>query len=1056
MPCRILLLLLLFIPQAQAATALWMKLVPPSGAPVSVRTWAEPADSFAILGQTSGSLAVAFSGGPGADAVSLFVDAPRSGNFSVGPYEAAEDFFNSTGPAPVIGLLSGTGEPICRVAHARYVILQRVVDANSNITAFALDFEMECGGGSVVWGELRIQSAIPLTVDKPATNTTPDAFAFAPVQGVGPGVTVVSAQTTIYGIGGPAPISIAGGEYSVNGAPYTATGSQVNNEDHVTVRAVSSSAFGTTKTATLTVGGTAATFDVTTYTPGVPFTAASFHQGPAGSFKGQDLEARSPEWRITGGGAAGVIGFNVFGPNDAFYTIEMSPPAGQRQLAPGAYEEVLDRFDAPGGLSLNGSDGLGNSLCGRGGRFVVHEIEADASNITKFAASFKALCTGRPPAFGEIRFNSTIPLPSMITAPVSTPYPFALMAQSPVAAGSIVRSNVIGIDGTTQPVPVSITGGRYSINGSAFTDLPGTADPHDEIRVQLTASTTPGAVTAATLTAGGQSATLSVTTYSPGMALSGLYFRSTAGAPVGGELTRLYLAPPNRLSSSLDASVQDTMRTVLASRDGRLWQLALSANVAGRFSEGVYDVLPGPDFLLGQPGINFNGDFEICRQAAGHFVVREAVIDPVLRSPQHFAADFELHCAGLASPPVFGELRINSAIPFSALAGGACAGAPDACAPDLSLLQALANAPVVGNEATLTLTASNAGTATAHNVTVTDVLPPGLEFVRGSSGCVHASGTVVCTAAAVPNESSASFDIVVRPKASGTMTNVATVSSQETAPTATGNTSSATITVQPRARLSNIATRGQVSVGENVLIGGFVIGGATPKTVVVTAIGPALTAAGIANALPDPVLTLFRSSDGSVLATNDDWSTAPNASAIQAAGFAPGQPRESAIMMTLQPGAYTAIVSGAGNTAGVGIVAVYEVDHPEVPLLNISTRGRVLTGNDVMIGGFVIQGAADRTVVVTAIGPALLGAGIPDALANPTLTLFAADGTMVATNDDWGTAPNAAQIQGAGFAPADPRESAIMVTLPPGAYTAVLSGAGGATGVGIIAVYGMQ
>jgi hypothetical protein len=113
----------------------------------------------------------------------------------------------------------------------------------------------------------------------------------------------------------------------------------------------------------------------------------------------------------------------------------------------------------------------------------------------------------------------------------------------------------------------------------------------------------------------------------------------------------------------------------------------------------------------------------------------------------------------------------------------------------------------------------------------------------------------------------------------------------------------------------------------------------------------------------------------------------------------------------------------------------------------------VLTGNDVMIGGFIIQGGTPRTVVVTGIGPALLGAGIPNALANPTLTLVAADGTIVATNDDWGAAPNASQIQQAGFAPANPRESAIMVTLPPGAYTAVLSGAGGTTGVGIIAVY---
>ena len=259
---------------------------------------------------------------------------------------------------------------------------------------------------------------------------------------------------------------------------------------------------------------------------------------------------------------------------------------------------------------------------------------------------------------------------------------------------------------------------------------------------------------------------------------------------------------------------------------------------------------------------------------------------------------------------------------------------------------------------------------------------------------------------------------------------------------------------ETRSPLVNISTRAEVGGNTDVMIGGFVIGGAGSKTVAVTAIGPSLLGAGIANALLDPTLTLVRSSDGAVIAVNDDWGTAANAAQIQQAGFAPAHARESAIMMTLPPGAYTAIVAGASGTTGVGMVAVYEVDHPEVPLVNISTRGRVLTGNDVMIGGFVIEGSAPQTVVVTGIGPSLVGAGIPDALANPALTLVrSSDGVVLASNDDWISAPNAAQIQAAGFAPASASESAIMATLPPGAYTAILSGAGNTTGVGIIAVY---
>jgi hypothetical protein len=138
----------------------------------------------------------------------------------------------------------------------------------------------------------------------------------------------------------------------------------------------------------------------------------------------------------------------------------------------------------------------------------------------------------------------------------------------------------------------------------------------------------------------------------------------------------------------------------------------------------------------------------------------------------------------------------------------------------------------------------------------------------------------------------------------------------------------------------------------------------------------------------------------------------------------------------------------------VGIAAVFEVDHPEAPLVNIATRGEVLTGNDVMIGGFVIQGSSPQTVVITGIGPSLAKAGIANALPNPTLTLVrSSDQSIVATNDDWGSAPNAAQIVATGLAPADAQESAIMVTLAPGAYTAILSGAGGVTGVGLVAVY---
>ncbi len=251
-------------------------------------------------------------------------------------------------------------------------------------------------------------------------------------------------------------------------------------------------------------------------------------------------------------------------------------------------------------------------------------------------------------------------------------------------------------------------------------------------------------------------------------------------------------------------------------------------------------------------------------------------------------------------------------------------------------------------------------------------------------------------------------------------------------------------------RLANISTRMQVLTGNDVLIGGFIIQGAAPKTVVVRARGPSLTAAGVPNAITDPVLQLF--SGPTQIAANDDWQQAANAAQVQASGFAPAIAQESAILMTLAPGAYTAIVTGYQGVTGVGIVEVFEVDRTDVPLINISTRGQVLTGNDVMIGGFIIQGDAAQTVVVRARGPSLAAQGVPGVLANPVLQLFAG-ATQIASNDNWQTAANAAQLQASGFAPGDPFESALLITLNPGAYTVIVTGAGGTTGVGIVEVF---
>jgi hypothetical protein len=256
------------------------------------------------------------------------------------------------------------------------------------------------------------------------------------------------------------------------------------------------------------------------------------------------------------------------------------------------------------------------------------------------------------------------------------------------------------------------------------------------------------------------------------------------------------------------------------------------------------------------------------------------------------------------------------------------------------------------------------------------------------------------------------------------------------------------------ARLVNISTRMQVLTGSDVMIGGFVIGGSATKRVAIVATGPSLSAYGITNPLANPTLTLVRSSDQAVLASNDNWQSAANASQLQAAGFAPGNALEAAILADLPPGAYTAIVQGASNGTGVAVIGVYEVDHPDAPLVNISTRGRVLTGGDVMIGGFVIDGTGPKTVAIVATGPSLAAYGITSPLADPVMALVrSSDQAVLATNDDWQEASNAAQLQAAGFAPSNVLEAALLQTLPPGAYTVVVQGINNGTGVAVIGVY---
>lgn len=279
-------------------------------------------------------------------------------------------------------------------------------------------------------------------------------------------------------------------------------------------------------------------------------------------------------------------------------------------------------------------------------------------------------------------------------------------------------------------------------------------------------------------------------------------------------------------------------------------------------------------------------------------------------------------------------------------------------------------------------------------------------------------------------------------------------------PTATPTPSPTTTPLPAPAQALNISTRLRVETGDRIAIGGFIITGNEPKKVAIRGIGPSLSNFGLSDILADPTLEL-RGSDGALLTENDNWQDDPaQAAQLVALGLAPPDPEESGMVATLQPGAYTAILSGTNQTTGLGLVEIYDADPAAASqLANISTRGFVQAGDNVMIGGFILgQGDNSPAVAVRGIGPSLSQSGLSNVLPDPGLELRDGNGALLIANDNWQDDPfAAAQLTANGLAPADPLESGIFATLPPGLFTAILTGRNGGVGLGLVEIYtGLQ
>jgi hypothetical protein len=384
-----------------------------------------------------------------------------------------------------------------------------------------------------------------------------------------------------------------------------------------------------------------------------------------------------------------------------------------------------------------------------------------------------------------------------------------------------------------------------------------------------------------------------------------------------------------------------------------------------------------------------------------------------------------------------------------------------------------------GSPGTFTVTTTGFPTGSSMSITRSGNLPAGVTFVNNNNGTATLAGTpgpltggtypfTIGANNGVTPTANQSFVLTVvgitpTPTPSPTPTATATASPTAT-PTATPTaspTASPTATPTPTpAQALNISTRLRVDTGDKVMIGGFIITGNTAKPVVLRGLGPSLVAAGVpaGSVLNNPVIELHGAS-GAMIISNDNWKDSPQRSQIEGSIFQPTDDREAVIMATLPPAAYTVILQGVGGTNGIGLIEVYDNNQAvDSELANISTRGFVQTGNEVMIGGFVLGGANPTNIAVRALGPSLTNSGLSNVLADPTLELYNANGTIMVSNDNWQDDPvSAAALLAHGLGLQNNLESGIFTALaPPGQFTAIVAGKNGGIGIALVEIYNVK
>lgn len=357
---------------------------------------------------------------------------------------------------------------------------------------------------------------------------------------------------------------------------------------------------------------------------------------------------------------------------------------------------------------------------------------------------------------------------------------------------------------------------------------------------------------------------------------------------------------------------------------------------------------------------------------------------------------------------------------------------------------------------TVTRTGDSSGTSTVHYATANGSATSGSDYTATSGDLTFGPG-ITSRTFSVPiiddsiSEGNETFTATLSAPGGGAslgMPSKATVTIIDNDGSSTPTPSPTPTTVQ----LLNISGRSFGQLDDQVSISGFIVSGASKK-VTVRGIGPTLGTgdSAISNPLPDPMIELHDGT-GAIIQTNDNWRDTQEA-AIQATGLAPASDLESTLIATLAPGPYTAILRGVNNSTGVGLVEVYDLEPMTGELANVSVRAATLTDDNVLINGLILSGAIPKNFVFRALGPELADRGISGELLDPMITVYDGNGAILGNNDNWQDSPDAAAITADGLAPTDPRESALLLLLPPGNYTAIVEGADRTTGIALAEVY---